>query len=137
MRHFQIITVRGGQFVKLKETVEMGLLKKGTNLDMLREPENPYDSNAIAVYTKPTEQHESRKCGFVAREQAAWLASFVDADMPLRLVLIDVGSTFLTCELHIGEEVKVEPMVDDPTPEYLEDLGEPGADDLEDDDRPH
>ena len=47
-------------------------LSEGDTLDLRREPDNAYDSNAIQVYL------EDLHLGYVERDQAAWIAPLID-----------------------------------------------------------
>jgi hypothetical protein len=58
------------------------LLKDGTPLLLLREPDNPHDPNAIQVYLQ---------LGYVKKEQAAQLAKLLDIldmkELPAKMLL--------------------------------------------------
>ncbi len=45
----------------------------GTRAELVREPDNPHDANAVAVHVGGV------KCGFLPREQAAGVAADMDA----------------------------------------------------------
>lgn len=49
-------------------------LRGGEELKIVREPENPYDRNAIAIYNTKGEQ-----CGFVPGKMARWITPVLDA----------------------------------------------------------
>lgn len=49
-------------------------LRGGEELKIVREPENPYDRNAIAIYNTKGEQ-----CGFVPAKMARWITPVLDA----------------------------------------------------------
>lgn len=67
------IEVRGGFYHEMWEAKVDGGLKEGAWLRLVREPNNPHDSNAIAVFSKQL------MLGHVAKEQASWLHAFLDA----------------------------------------------------------
>lgn len=49
-------------------------LREGEELKIVREPENPYDRNAIAIYNTNGE-----RCGFVPAKMARWITPVLDA----------------------------------------------------------
>ncbi len=53
-------------------------LRVGEPLELLREPDNPYDSNAVRV------EWRGRRLGYVPRRENAALAWALDRGMPLR-----------------------------------------------------
>ncbi len=55
------------------------LLKKGSALTFLREPKNPYDFYAIAVWYK------NWKLGYIPKNQNEILANMLDQDMPMEI----------------------------------------------------
>jgi len=63
-------------------------LKSGDMLKMVREPSNPYDVNAIALYA------ESVKLGYIPKKENTTLAMLLDQNAPLRARVenFDVGA---------------------------------------------
>lgn len=64
------------------------LLKEGTNIQLKREPENKYDSNAIALYC------DDVKIGFVPRDDNYTMALLLDQNAPLsaRITCVDLNA---------------------------------------------
>jgi len=60
-----------GQKHKNIDAYLVGILP-GTTVTLVREPENPYDKNAIAVWIN------GKKVGFIPMKQNAALAAFID-----------------------------------------------------------
>lgn len=52
-------------------------LRAGDVLKMVREPENPYDANAVALYAQGV------KLGYIPKRENATLAMLLDQDAPL------------------------------------------------------
>lgn len=71
-------SIVGTQFTGTPESVIQGL-RDGEQLDLVREPENPYDGRAIAVFAG------SQKIGYIAKKQND-LAERIDA-IPRELAL--------------------------------------------------
>lgn len=88
--------------------------RQGDRVILKREPENPYDENAVAVLRENGEQ-----IGYLSRDHAEWVADVMDKgkevkarisritggtrDKPTRGVVIDVDTT-----PHRGETEKVQ-----------------------------
>ncbi len=53
----------------------------GMPLELRRDPENPYDSNAIAVHRPDVPGTLGARLGHIPREHAAWLAPLLDAGL--------------------------------------------------------
>ncbi len=74
-------------------------MKNGDSLDLIREPENKYDSNAVAVYWK------CQKIGFLPRVDNLILATILDAKIPCEAFIADVhldASPWNQVEFSIG-----------------------------------
>jgi HIRAN domain len=54
--------------------VELARSKPGERIDLVREPTNPYDINAVALVSCRGVQ-----VGYLAREHAIWIAPMIDA----------------------------------------------------------
>ena len=66
------IRVRGGQHHDFDRAIDAHALFLGCQLHLKREPDNPFDPNAIAAYVKlDTNGQEEWKIGFVATNQAS------------------------------------------------------------------
>lgn len=64
-------SIVGTQFTGVPESF-VAALKPGTPAVLVREPENPHDPNAIAIYV------EGKRIGYVPKKQNAVLAQFID-----------------------------------------------------------
>lgn len=76
-------------------------LKFGEGFRLVREPENPYDWNAIAVYTQA-----GRKLGYIPRWQNQELAELMDEGMQPRAYLVEIEAepfTPLTMRVYVSE----------------------------------
>ena len=70
------------------------------SLTLVREPKNPYDPNAIAVY------HKEEKIGYIAKEQAIILAQILDEQNPLLICnFYRIEETHAILEWEIPESV--------------------------------
>ena len=65
------------------ELVEDALVR-GTNLILVREPLNPHDNNAIALY------FDDIKIGFIPRKQNSTIANMMDGGVPVMAQIISV-----------------------------------------------
>jgi hypothetical protein len=66
-------TIVGTKYRGRGAVVALGQLRKGEALELRREPDNPHDSNAVAVY------HGSDHLGYVPRTSNIVLAAAIDA----------------------------------------------------------
>ena len=57
----------------IEELLQKGLLQRGTELVLQRQPDNPYDSNAIAIFSQGGKQ-----LGYVDRNLASVYAEIMD-----------------------------------------------------------
>ena len=74
-------------------------LFENVKLSLVREPENQYDKNAVAVI------FEGQQCGYVPRELARILAEFIDSGLALEAVVTSlVGGG----DLSIGVNVRIQ-----------------------------
>ncbi len=64
--------IRGFQYYSGPELIHS--MQKGEKLTIVREPENNFDKNAIALY------YQNQKIGFVPREKNAVLSRLIDSD---------------------------------------------------------
>lgn len=80
------IRVRGGQHHDFGRALDAHALFLGCQLHLKREPDNPYDSNAIAVYVKL--DGEEWKIGHVEAKKAAWFAPRFDAGAVVHLCTV-------------------------------------------------
>lgn len=71
MYHF---TLAGTRFRSTREQLVAAQLKIDQSVDLVRDPDNKFDPNAIKV------MHGEAHIGFVAREMAKTLAPLMDAD---------------------------------------------------------
>jgi len=75
----QDIRVRGGQHHDFDRALDAHALYLGCQLHLKREPNNPYDPNAIAAYVRlDTNGREDWKIGYVAAQIAARFAWRMD-----------------------------------------------------------
>ena len=72
--------IAGGHYHALPEVLDE--LRPGVLLELVREPDNPYDANAIAVHWR------GRRVGYVPREANAGVARMMDEGLPARAVVI-------------------------------------------------
>lgn len=63
-------------------------LKKGEELWLIRETNNPHDKNAVTVHTA-----EGQKLGYVPRQDAPAVAKVLDTDTPCKATVRTAGST--------------------------------------------
>ena len=63
----------------------IGMLKPGLKLDLKREPENPYDNKAIAIY------FENHKLGFIPRVNNKVIANIMDQKMPVFAKILKIN----------------------------------------------
>jgi hypothetical protein len=74
-------------------------MKKGDTLDLVREPKNRYDVNAIAVYW------QCQKIGFMPRVDNLILAAILDAKLPCDAFIADIhldANVWTQLEFSIG-----------------------------------
>ena len=72
--------IAGGYYHALPEVLDE--LRPGVSLELVREPDNPYDANAIAVHWR------GRRVGYVPREANAEVARMMDNGALARAVVI-------------------------------------------------
>ena len=72
--------IAGGYYHALPEVLDE--LRPGVLLELVREPDNPYDANAIAVHW------QGRRVGYVPREANTEVARMMDEGLPARAVVI-------------------------------------------------
>ncbi len=65
-------------------------LSEGDLLVLEREPDNEYDSNAIAVYCDSPDLDEYKKIGYLSRELAAKLAPVMDAGNSIDAEVLEI-----------------------------------------------
>ena len=81
--------VRGVTFDDRQDTVSS--LGEGESLALVREPENPHDPNAVAVFTEPGDPGtKARQVGFLAREIASRVGPFMDSGGKAEAVVTEV-----------------------------------------------
>ena len=66
----------GGQHHSLTAAVNAGLAAVGKSVELVREPQNPYDKNAIECFVNG--DGVRFKCGYIAKNFAAGLAPELD-----------------------------------------------------------
>lgn len=82
-------TIVGSNFRPIDAQLAITSLKQGDHVELVRDPENPYDENAIqAIATVSGERHH---VGFIPREEAMHLAPRMDAGVKLQCVIINPG----------------------------------------------
>jgi hypothetical protein len=78
-------SIVGMNFVKSEPII--AALKDGAELTLIREPSNPFDPLAVAIYDA-----EGRKLGFIPKKQNTVLAQFIDqagTDLPVPDLALD------------------------------------------------
>lgn len=63
-------------------------LKKGEEVLLIRETNNPHDKNAVTVHTI-----EGQKLGYVPRQDAPAVAKVLDSEVPCKATVRVAGST--------------------------------------------
>jgi len=84
-----VISVAGESFDNPDGTSRQKIIKSMRIADpvtLIREPENPYDLNAIAVH------HASGQIGYVSKENAKWLAEVIDGGREVRAFVLSMES---------------------------------------------
>ena len=71
-------------------------------MELIREPDNPHDKNAIAVFLKLGRLLEIGQVGYIGREDAALLAVLMDSGSKLVAYAEDVGLYEGKYYLHIS-----------------------------------
>jgi hypothetical protein len=72
----------GTNFTGVPESFVAGL-KAGTPATLVREPDNPHDANAVAVYV------EGKRIGYIRRKDNPVLAQFIDQKGTTALLAMD------------------------------------------------
>ena len=72
-------------------------LRRGQPLVLRREPDNPHDPLAVAVFLP-----DGRKLGYLARVENEAVARVMDAGVPLRAVLSTVGGDIYAVTMRIS-----------------------------------
>ncbi len=83
------IPVAGESFDNHDGTSRQKIIKSMRLADpvtLLREPDNPYDRNAIAVH------HASGQIGYVSRDNAKWLAEVIDGGREVRALVLSMDT---------------------------------------------
>ncbi len=61
---------------------ELALCKAGEAVDLVREPHNPHDPSAVAVYSARRVQ-----IGYIGADRTAWIGSKLDRGYPMRVTI--------------------------------------------------
>ena len=69
----------------------------GENLKLLREPNNPYDKNAVAVT-----RHNGEQLGYLPREAAKQVSQLLDNGCSHRVEIVDFGWDWVTCTIDVS-----------------------------------
>ena len=72
------ISVVGESFDDRQRTISK--CRAGAKAFLVREPENKYDENAIAVYTEVGIFKSRKQIGYIGRDNAEWMAEIIDGD---------------------------------------------------------
>ena len=80
MPKFENVAVVGMHFRGQEAKDAAANLPVGTELRLVREPENKYDYNALQVFL------EDQFLGYVEASQAAWISPHIDAGYPHRCI---------------------------------------------------
>jgi hypothetical protein len=116
--------VRGPRLISPMARVEYRALEPGQRLVLIREPDNPADSNAIVVATAALRQ----PCGYLAKKHAKLIAPEIDAGVQWNAEVTKKGNAFhcpqillyklrIRVSVHLSEEVRrrLRPPPVDPT----------------------
>lgn len=79
-------SIVGTQFTGLSEAF-MASLKSGSSALLVREPANPYDPNAVAVYV------DGKRIGYVPKKQNGILAQYIDQQGGIMQLAMDAAPT--------------------------------------------
>jgi hypothetical protein len=90
--------------------LKAGSFAPGTDVRLAREPDNPHDPNAIAVYS----EHATRKAGYVPGSQAKRLARLLDSNVDIVAISTRGPGTgeegtvpqILACERRVMEHLR-------------------------------
>ena len=70
---FTLVFIAAGTHLAERKTL-CSTMRSGQLLQLKREPENPYDPNALAIQTQ-----DHQMCGYIAAKQAKWISPLLDA----------------------------------------------------------
>lgn len=84
LRHFQIFAFRVVGMHFYEDPNKPFKFRNGQRVQALREPDNEYDANAVAITTGRPVQ----KIGYVNKQRAAWVAKLLDAGQELDGIII-------------------------------------------------
>lgn len=75
MRVSANLKVKGTKYYRAVELFRRGSLSKGTAIQLVHQPDNPYDKNAVAVKVKKT----GAMLGYISRELALKYAALINS----------------------------------------------------------
>lgn len=81
-------TIQGAFAYAATQCVNSGIIAKGTPLSLVREPANPHDTNAVAVYSKT---NTANKLGYVPRNLAGAVAAALNEGCQLSAIVKNVA----------------------------------------------
>lgn len=84
--HLKNVYIAGTQFHEVSESADLAALAAGDDLELRREPDNPHDEYAVAVYTRA-----QRKLGFIPRHQNRTIARIMDQGVPVTATIDKVA----------------------------------------------
>lgn len=87
---------------------ELARCQPGDVVDLVREPENPHDRMAVAIFTR-----RGIRVGYLRRDRAVWIGSKLDRGYDVRAIVERVKGTHLP-DATLGLVVRVNMEGDDP-----------------------
>lgn len=70
MQRIYRFPLKGSYYYDARAAYEAGLLKTGSVLDIVTEPDNPHDANALQIWLVPADSADRRLLGYVPRQLA-------------------------------------------------------------------
>lgn len=70
MRRVYRFPLKGSYYYAARAAFEAGLLKTGSALEIVTEPDNPHDANALQIWLVPDKNADRRLLGYVPRQLA-------------------------------------------------------------------
>jgi hypothetical protein len=106
------VPLRGAKHRSATERQVVLALEKSNQVALGREPGNPYDKNAIAVFRKDRRSRQTYQVGYVPKELAKELAPLMDVGMILQASMKTEGSLvydecLMDVRIHVPHATKV------------------------------
>lgn len=100
----------GGQHHSYSEAINSTVLQTGDEVELVREPSNPYDENAIEVYCFNERDPETRirflKLGYIAKNFARDLAPLMDKGTKFRATCLLLREKSCSIQLEEVEDAQ-------------------------------